>query len=102
MIAGIEVEMGGTYWTVPPLSLGAVERFAPVLGKPGGLQVGLVIDMALASLKRNYPDLDRERVADLIDTENVQRVFEAIMGVSGLVPKENAAPGKPKRPTPRR
>jgi hypothetical protein len=29
-------------------------------------------------------------------------VFEAIMGVSGLEPKEDVAPGKPKRPTPRR
>lgn len=89
MIKGVDTEIGGTVYTVPPLSLGAIERFAPLLkGSPGP---GLVIDMTLAALKRNYPEMTREIVGDMIDTENAERVFNAIAGVSQLVAKDDAS-----------
>lgn len=84
MIKGIEVEIGGTVYTVPPLSLGAIERFEGKLARPTSSDI---IDIALAALGRNYADLTRDKVADIIDVENCGRVFEAIMGVSSLVPK---------------
>lgn len=75
-----------------PLSLGAVERFEPLLAQfnTGGGKVGDVIDMAHASLKRNYPDITREEVAEFIDTDNSQEVFSLIMGVSGYTSKTEA------------
>ncbi|MFH4324854.1 hypothetical protein WAJ71_20140, partial [Acinetobacter baumannii] len=46
----------------------------------------LVVDVAHGSLKRNYPDITREFVAnELLDVGHVNAVFETVMGASGLV-----------------
>lgn len=94
MIPGIELTLGGTKFTVPPLSLGAIERFQDAL--KSAPTPSLVIDVATASLRRNYPDMTREDVAEIVDTENCNAVFAAIMGVSLMLAKDDAAPGKPR------
>jgi hypothetical protein len=92
MIAGNKIDIGGAFYEVPPLSLGAVERFAPEL-QSGVVTPTLVIDITLAALQRNYPEMTRPQVAEMIDTANVERIFLAIVGGSGLEQKA-AAPGK--------
>ena len=99
MVPGIELTLGGTAYLVPPLSLGAIERFQDALKKPP--TPSLVIDVATASLRRNYPDMTRDAVAELIDTANCAIVFDAIMGVSALAAKANA-PGEAKAARARR
>jgi probable phage associated protein len=54
-------------------------------------QISTVIDCAHAAMKRNYPDMTREEVADLIDIGNMNEVFAAVMDVSGLKRKEQEA-----------
>ena len=45
-----------------------------------------MVDVAHGSLKRNYPDITREFVAnELLDVGHVNAVFETVMGASGLV-----------------
>lgn len=95
MIKGIDTDIGGTVYTVPPLSLGAVERFQDRLAAPTGSDI---IDITLAALKRNYPDLTRDELAEQIDVENVQRVIEAVMQISNLVPKAGEARPAGRRP----
>jgi len=100
MIPGKEIKLGGETYTVPPLTLGALQRFQARLTSYSGTlnadDVQTVIDVATAALQRNYPDLTADRVADLIDLGNIQEVFMAVMSVSGLVPQgeAKAAPAK--------
>lgn len=100
-VKGIPVELGGVTFIVPPLSLGALEQLqAGIAGFTGDVfdkaQIALVIDAALAALKRNYPDITREQVAECIDVANMPEVFEAVMDVSGLKRKslEAVTPGE--------
>ena len=86
---GIPVQMGEREYVVPPLALGALEALQDrIAGFKGdirdGKQVATVIDAAHAALKRNYPEITREEVADLVDVSNMAEVFEAVMDVSGL------------------
>ena len=43
------------------------------------------------ALKRNYPDMTREQVAELLDLSMMRDCMNAVMSVSGMVPKEAAA-----------
>lgn len=100
-VKGIPVELGGEVLIVPPLSLGSLEQLqAGIAGFTGDVfdkaQIALVIDAALAALRRNYPEMTRERVAEFIDVANMPEVFEALMDVSGLKRKsmEAVTPGE--------
>lgn len=95
-IKGIPVEIGGVIRIVPPLSLGAIQQLQGPLSKFTGdindmSSIGVVIDAAFSALKRNYPDLTREEVADDIGLENMNEVLEAVMDVSGLKRKTKEA-----------
>lgn len=72
-----------------PLSLGAVEKLLPALQSFQPNDVGTVIDVAHKSLKRNYPDITREDVADLIYMDQLQDVMTAVMSISGLKSEQN-------------
>jgi hypothetical protein len=87
MIKGVWMDLGGQIYTVPPLSLGAVEalqdRLASFTG--GDLKsVGTVIDALHMALVRNYPEITREQVAEMVDLGTMQEIMEAVMDVSGL------------------
>lgn len=104
-IKGIAVTLGGDSYVVPPLSLGAVEQLQDRIGAFNGDvrdkdQVATVIDAAHSALKRNYPEMTREAVADLIDLENMAEVFEAVMDVSGMKRKALEAGEAPEPRTP--
>lgn len=88
-VKGVPVVLGGDIYIVPPIALGALEqlqeRIASFTGDVTDLkQVATVIDAAHSALKRNYPDMTRDQVADVIDVGNMADVFEAVMDVSGL------------------
>lgn len=77
---------------VPPLSLAFVEENADRIAAFGG-GLGdskLVVDCLYAALVRNYPDVTRPYVADLVDLGNLQDVMGAVMKVSGLVSAQEA------------
>ena len=108
MIKGIDMELGGKVWTIPPLNLGALEGLeARLQNFTGGLDaasISLVLDAAFMALRRNYRDISREQVAEIVDVANMEAVMEAVMDVSGLkrktlepgdLPLGEAAPGRP-------
>lgn len=97
--AGITLNLGGVDYVLPPISLGALEQLqSRVAGFTGDVtdagQVSSVIDATHASLSRNYLDITREQVAEMIDIGNMADVFGAVMDVSGLKRKalEGEAP----------
>ena len=88
-IKGIPVILAGVEYIIPPIALGALEQLQDRIGQFTGNvsdkgQVATVIDAAYSAMKRNYPDLTREAVADMIDVGNIAEVFESVMDVSGL------------------
>ena len=98
-VPGIRMTLGGNEYVVPPIALGALEQLEDRIASfnPNVLdlkQMGIIIDCAYAALKRNYPDLTREDVGEIVDIGNMNEVFEAVMDVSGLRRKalENPQP----------
>lgn len=94
------VNLGGTDYTVPPLSLRQVKRLATQLDKldpdvkgvPAAEQIDATIEVMHAALSRNYPDLTREQLEDLIDLGNMTAIIKAAMRTSGL--ERRAVEGK--------
>lgn len=95
-VKGIPVELGGNTYVLPPLSLGALEQMKTKLKNFTGDiqdvdQISTVIDAAHAALKRNYPEVTREFVAEHVGLENFTDVFMAVMDVSGVARKAREA-----------
>lgn len=85
---GTVLAIDGKDWYFAPLSLGALELLLPKLQNFNEQDLGTVIDVAHKSLKRNYPEITREEVADMIYMDQLQDVMGAVMSVTGL--KANA------------
>ena len=86
---GIPIEIGGVVRIVPPLSLGAMEKLHKELTTMTGdiskiAEITAVIDATFASLKRNYPEITRDEVADGIGLDNMTELLEAVMDVGGV------------------
>lgn len=90
---GVEVDLGGRVFVVPALSLGAVEEFEPIIQRFGRMamleQLRATIDILLRALRRNYPDLERDELAELVDIRSAARIFDQLMAVSGLAPDDS-------------
>jgi hypothetical protein len=95
MIPGVEIEMGGQKWQVPPLTLGQLRRLQSKiadLASADSLRImDAICEIVATALSRNYPDMNPEKVADLIDLSNRDRVVNAVMGGSGFVAGEAGA-----------
>lgn len=86
---GIPVVLGNETYIVPPLALGALEQLQSRVANFNGdirdaEQVATVIDAAHSALRRNYPEITRDELCELLDVANMTEVFEAVMDVSGL------------------
>lgn len=89
MIPGIVLRLGDTDYTVPPLSLGSLESLQDRLatfnaGEVTPASVAVVIDATLMALQRNYPDMTRPQVSELLDLGNMLAIMQAVMDVSGI------------------
>jgi hypothetical protein len=87
--AGVPFTLGGQAYVVPPLSLGAIEEFEAAIegfeAMPTMAQLRFVVDLAHRALRRNYPELQRAELAELIDISNAFSLFATILQVAGLV-----------------
>ncbi len=91
LIPGVEFPFGGgkTY-VVPPLSLGALERLQGKLASLSSASatdpesIKTVVDAAHSALKRNYPEMTRDEVAELVDLGNMHEVINCVMDVAGM------------------
>lgn len=97
---GTSLQLGRTTYVVPPLSLGAVKKVAKRIEGFAKLsveeQMDLTAEIALLALRRNYPEITREQIEDLLDLRNMETVFKAVVDVSGFTAQRvevGAGPG---------
>lgn len=102
MIPGVEFDFGGgRVYTIPPLPLGALQRLQDKLGKLNAssalepASVATVIDAAHSAMRRNYPELTQDEVADLVDVGNMHEVIGCVLDVAGLKRKAQAEAKNP-------
>ena len=96
-LKGIALVLGAVTYTLPPASLGTLEAMADQLDKvneafaTGGnfslRDLLFVTDFATACLRRNYPDIDRDQVAEHVGLDNVIDVLQMCLDTSGLLRK---------------
>lgn len=88
MLPGIDIEMGGITYVVPPLALGDMEvyqkKIAGVIGGIDANSVAVVLDVSIAALRRNYPDMTREDLGRIVDVSNFMDLFNSVMDIAGL------------------
>lgn len=98
MIPGVEYDFGGgRIYMIAPLSLGALEimqeRLAelPTLSSVDPVAVKTMVDATHMAMRRNYPDIKRSEVAELVDVSNIGEVYECLLDASGVRRKAQAA-----------
>lgn len=91
--------LDGREYVVPPVTIGALmqvqerlEAMTANLMSPENLDT--VMTIAHAALKRNYPELTREQLLDMLDVGNVKDVFDAVVDAGGLRRKALEDAGK--------
>ena len=93
MIEGIEIQMKGRNFTVPSLNLKSVRKLQPQLNKLSTVgttneeRLDIMLEAIVMALRRNYSleELSIEEIEDMLDLGNMNRVFDAVMAVSGMV-----------------
>jgi hypothetical protein len=88
MIPGTVVAMGSQDWTVPALTIAQVRTFLPRIQQLSGLdpaqmgtaQLDALMDVVAAALQRNYPEVTKAKVEDILDLGNALPVLGAILG----------------------
>lgn len=90
---------GGREYLLPPLSLGALELMQkdlaelPTLSAIEPRAIATMIDATHAALRRNYPEISRQQVGELVDVANMGDVYERLMDVAGIKRRAEAAAG---------
>lgn len=98
-IRGVAINLGGHDLVLAPLNLRLAREFEAkgkeLQGKEPAPTVEdaheFNIDLILASLQRNYPDMTREALDALLDTASEAEAIDAVMNQSGL---KRVAPGE--------
>jgi hypothetical protein len=90
-IPGVEITLGGETFIVPPLNFRALRtHLDAIAGMTTGVplsrdQLDMAVALILTALRRNYPQMDADRLEELLDMANIKIVLPAILGASGLV-----------------
>ncbi len=83
---------------IPPIAIGYLEQLQERVSLVNGNtldpeQISTIIDTLYIALRRNYPDMTREDVADLVDLGTMTEAFECAMDISGMK-RKGLAPGE--------
>ena len=89
---GVVIRLGGRDLTIPSLSVGQAKRLWPqILELDSGITVQNLpqkheqsIEIILAAVNRNYPEITREQLEEWIDLGNIRRVLLVVSGQSGM------------------
>jgi hypothetical protein len=92
MIPGVEIEMVGRTWIVPPLTIGQIRRLSAEFALMRNDHIDLLdpqsivaaVKVVTAAMQRNYPELTEGQVEEALDLRNAPVVMQAILGASGL------------------
>lgn len=97
-VKGIPLVLAGVTYTLPPASLATLENLGPRLdvlnskmSGQGAVELadfGVAADLVTDCLRRNYPDIKRELVAEHIGLESIGEVMAMCYDTSGLLRKK--------------
>jgi hypothetical protein len=90
MIPGHELTLGGQVYVVPPLNLAGVKQMQGRLSslfESGMPDMDTVAQALFLAMRRNYPEMTREAIDELVDYGNMLDILDAVMNTSGLVAK---------------
>lgn len=99
---GVTLTIAGRDWIIPALNFAALRSLRPQIEALGSVslsatlsdeQIDTVILIIHTALKRNYPDITKDAVEEMIDLGNIKRIINAVMGISGFVTGGAAANG---------
>ena len=100
MIPGIEVNLGGTPYTIPPLTIGQLTNGGLALLQEHDQLVEArkiwesytsCTKLIAMAMRRNSPDMTEAQIYDLIDMRNINDAFLAVIGATGLTMGEMQA-----------
>lgn len=86
-LPGVELNLGGTVYVVPPLNAAAVKQYREQVSTflAGSVpDIELVCKVLHAALVRNYPNITLQQVEEWVDYGNLVDVMDAVMNTSGL------------------
>jgi hypothetical protein len=89
---GTEVKLGDKTFVVPALTIGQARRLWPeILEMNDGITAANLpdkqskwMDIVHAALSRNYPDLKREELEELVDLRSIKKLMMIVMGNSEM------------------
>lgn len=93
LIPGVEIELAGEVYTLPPLTLGQLRAgLMDKMRKNDELianseyweALQIKAEVITAALQRNYPDLSQEDVENMLDLRNYDKAWEIVLGGSGF------------------
>lgn len=88
---GVKINLGGRDYTVPPLTLRMLRKHGENLRQlstlddiPTPEQIDAISAIVLDAMCRNYPELTKDDLDDLVDMRTLPKLFRAVAGQSGL------------------
>lgn len=95
------LKVGDREFVVPPLNWRRIRKLMPILERLKSITEGEglniteeMLDDSLTviheAVSRNYPELNKDELEDLVDLVNAPKVIMAVMGLSGLLQGEPA------------
>lgn len=105
---GLPVVLGGRQYVLPPISAKAGKAYwQRIQAMQAGTDpdpLGLVADLVVACLRRNYPEVDADEVADLVDMDNMDELSAKVFGAGAFrrwcAMQQPAAEGNAQAPQP--
>jgi hypothetical protein len=97
---GVPLVLDGQTYILPPCSLATLKRHAKgidAFAKMGGAftlsepAVDTILSVVHEALRRNYPTIPQDFVAEHIGLDQIMPTFQAAMDVSGLMRKASAS-----------
>ena len=89
MIDGVKIQIGDKEFEVPALNFKRVRELRPLFKKLQDLQgdqnvdseqLDAMIEIVHQGLQRNYPDITKEELEEILDMQNIQGIIEAVTG----------------------
>jgi hypothetical protein len=93
-IRGTWIDLSGKRYLLPPMTLGTMRFHGEAIerARKGDLpeleHMDIIVDIIWRTLKRNYPDITVDEVAEGLDVANALEIFLVAQKTSGLTLEE--------------
>ena len=92
LFEGVKVTLGRQTYVVPALTCRQLKKHRANIAvlpqllnrDPTDEEVDGLLDVFHAAVSRNYPDVDRDQLEDLVDLNNLPSLIQAVLAQSGL------------------